>query len=102
VLDLLIGAGEEQDLKEAYLAYWTLERAGKPMTRGEIDAAAEAFLREKLGDNANFEIHDALDKLERLGLASRQGETYSVLAPSEALRRLDSIWDNYFKFNVTA
>jgi hypothetical protein len=102
VLDLLIGAGEEQDLKEAYLAYWTLERAGKPMTRGEIDAAAEAFLREKLGDNAIFEIHDALDKLERLGLASRQGETYSVLAPSEALRRLDSIWDNYFKFNVTA
>jgi hypothetical protein len=102
VLDLLIGAGEEQDLKEAYVAYWILERAGKAMTREEIDAAAEAFLREKLQDEVNFEIHDALDKLERLGLASRQGEAYTVLGPSEALRRLDSIWDNYFKFNVSA
>ena len=97
---LLVGAGEEQDTKEAYLAYWTLRRADQTMSKAEIDHAAEAFLRERFGLQLNFEIHDALAKLERLGLVTREGERYSALAPPEALACLDAAWDGLFHFSA--
>lgn len=99
VLDLLIGAGEEQDAKEAMLAFWTLTRANTAMTRDAIDAGAERFLRDTLKLSVNFEIGDALSKLERLGLVTREGEAYRAIAPSEALTKLDAAWDAYFKFD---
>lgn len=98
VIDLLVGAGEDQDVKEAFLAYWALRRAGGPQTREEIDAAAEVFLRDKLNLTVDFEIHDALDKLERLGLVTRDGDRYAAVAPDEALAKLDQAWDDLFDF----
>lgn len=100
VLDLLVGAGGDQDAKEAYLAYWALRRAARPLTRAEIDVAAEAFLRERLGLAVDFEVHDALAKLEHFGLASRDGDNYTALAPRDALARLDGAWDDLFKFSA--
>jgi hypothetical protein len=99
VLDLLIGAGEEQDAKEAILAYGILRRAGNAMAKGEIDNFAEAFLREQFGLEIDFEIHDALGKLERLGIVSRDGDAYTAVAPPEALARLDAAWDDLFNFS---
>jgi hypothetical protein len=98
VLDTLIGEGEEQDAKEAMLAYWALLHAGKPLTKDEIDAACENFLSRILTLNIDFEIGDALGKLTRLGLVIQEGELYRALAPDEALQRLDAAWDNYFKY----
>jgi hypothetical protein len=100
VLDLLVGAGEEQDVKEAFLAYGLLRRAGRPLARGEIDNFAEDFLRERFGLEIDFEIHDALDKLERLGLVTREGETYAAVEPGEGLSRLDAAWDGLFNFSA--
>ena len=100
VLDLLIGAGEEQDVKEAYLAYCVLRDAQAPLEKAEIDRAAETLLRERLGLHVDFEIHDALGKLERLGLVSRDGETYAAIAPAEALTKLDAAWDGVFEFSA--
>lgn len=100
VIDLVIGQGEEQDAKEAYLAYCTLRRAGRPMAKGEIDNAAEEFLKAHLGQDVDFEIHDALRKLEHLGLVNRDGDAYSAVAPSEALNRLDAAWDALFSFSA--
>ncbi len=100
VLDQLIGAGEEQDCKEAFLAYWALQRGARPLARQEIDAAAEAFLRERFGLSVNFEIQDAMAKLERLQLVTSSGETYQALPPSEALTRLDAAWDGVFNFSA--
>lgn len=99
VLDLLVGAGEEQDVKEAFLAYWALRRANAPLAKGEIDKAAEAFLRERFGLELDFEIQDALAKLERLGLVTRAGDTYTAVAPQDALTRLDAAWDGLFNFS---
>jgi hypothetical protein len=98
VLDLLIGAGEEQDAKEAFLAYWTLHRSQAPLTKAEIDRAAEDFLRDRMGQRVDFEIQDALTKLERLGLVIADGERYCALAPDEALAKLDTAWDAVFDF----
>lgn len=101
VIDLLVGAGEEQDAKEALLAYASLARAGAPMARGELDMACEAFLRDKLGVDVNFEIGDALAKLERLGLVSAAGyETFVATAPADALVKLDAAWDALFSFSA--
>jgi hypothetical protein len=100
VLDALIGAGEEQDVKEALLAYWTLRRAGRPMSKSEIDKSAEQFLRTRLSLTVDFEIGDALGKLERLGLVVRDGETLSAIPCADALAKLDAAWDAYFKFGV--
>jgi hypothetical protein len=99
VLDLLIGAGEEQDTKEAILAYGVLRRTGRAMAKGEIDNFAEAFLRERFGLTINFEIQDALAKLERLGVVTRAGEAYEAPPPAEALVRLDAAWDGVFNFS---
>lgn len=100
VIDLLVGAGEDQDVKEAFLGYWALLRAGKPLTKEEIDAAAEAFLKTALKLDLNFEIQDALTKLERLGLVTRDGELYSAVPTMPALMQLDAAWDAYFKFEA--
>jgi hypothetical protein len=100
VIDLVVGAGEEQDVKEALIAYWALRRAGGALTKEEIDAAAEAFLRERFAIEIDFEVSDALAKLERLELVSRDGDHISSLTPAEALAKLDARWDGLFKFNT--
>jgi hypothetical protein len=100
VLDLLVGAGEEQDSKEAFLAYAILRRESRPLTKGEIDKLCEAFLREQLGLEIDFEIQDALNKLERLGLIVHEGEAYTAIAPADALAKLDAAWDGLFNFSA--
>lgn len=100
VLDLLVGAGEEQDVKEAIIAYGMLRRAGRSLAKGEIDNFAEAFLKDRFGLEIDFEIHDALGKLERIGLVTREGDAYLPVAPSEALLKLDAAWDGVFNFSA--
>ncbi|MBL8532048.1 MAG: DUF3754 domain-containing protein [Hyphomonadaceae bacterium] len=100
VIDLLIGAGEEQDSKEAMLAYFTLLCAGRPMAKSEIDASIESYLRERFGFAIDFEIGDALEKVARLGLiVSDEGGAYKSLGPTEALAHLDRAWDDLFRFS---
>lgn len=100
VLDLLIGAGEEQDAKEAFLAYAVLRREGRPLVKAELDNFCEAILRDRFGLEIDFEIQDALSKLERLGLVTHEGETYTSIAPEDALEKLDAAWDSVFNFSA--
>ncbi|MGE0829326.1 MAG: TMEM143 family protein [Hyphomonadaceae bacterium] len=100
VLDALIGAGEEQDVKEALLAYWVLLRAGKALPKTEIDAQAEHLLRTRFALAVDFEIGDALGKLERLDLVYREGENLRARPCAEALAKLDAAWDSYFKYGA--
>jgi hypothetical protein len=102
VLNTLISAGEEQDVKEVALAYWALLAAAAPLTSAEIDQATETLLRERLGSEVDFEIADALGKLERLRLIERDGDKVRAIEPGEALIRLDDAWDNVFKFAAAA
>lgn len=99
VIDLLIGAGEEQDCKEAMLAYAALRRSQGGMSKNALDKTVEDFLSQRFSFNVDFEIGDALSKLERLGLVTRSGETYAAIAPDQALAKLDERWDGLFKFS---
>jgi hypothetical protein len=101
VIDLVVGAGEEQDVKEAFLAYWILRCAQQPLEKAEIDRRAEAFLRDAFGLDLDFEVQDALDKLERLDLVQRDGDIYTARPAPEALSTLDAKWDGVFNFVST-
>ncbi|HZN35876.1 MAG TPA: DUF3754 domain-containing protein [Pirellulaceae bacterium] len=66
----LLAEAEEQEFREIVLAWWLLWRGGLAgASAPQIDVAAEAWLRERCGIDADFEIGDALAKLARLGLA---------------------------------
>ncbi|MBL8560569.1 MAG: DUF3754 domain-containing protein [Hyphomonadaceae bacterium] len=101
VIDGLVSAAEDQDCKEAMLAYHTL-LAGGPMTKDALDKAIEAFLREAFGMDVDFEIGDAMAKLERLNLVTISGDTYAAVSTSDALARLDEAWDGYFNYRRNA
>jgi hypothetical protein len=72
VLFRLLDEAEEQECREAILAYALLRRAGHDgWTEAELDSAAESFLQNVLGFAVDFEVADALQKLERFGCATR-------------------------------
>jgi Protein of unknown function (DUF3754) len=100
IFDYIIGAAEEQECKEAFLAYYFLRTMPSAPTQTELDEHIEKWLRDTFNVDVDFEVDDALAKLERLELLRRNGERLSVPPPEDALARLDYIWDNYFQFNV--
>ncbi len=98
IFDYIIGEAEEQECKEAFLAYYFLLKDGAP-TEDALDQRIEAWLNKTFGADVDFECDDALAKLERLGLLKRDGDKLSVPPLDEALIRLDRIWDNFFPFD---
>ena len=96
IFDYLIGMAEEQECKEAFLAYHFLHAAGRPLAQRDIDARIESWLHGTFGIKVDFEVGDALQKLERLGLLRRSGEGISVLPLDETIARLDEVWDAFF------
>jgi len=102
IFDYIIGAAEEQECKEAFLAYYFLSTAPAAPTQGELDRHIEGWLKDTFALDLDFEVEDALRKLERLGLLKRDGGRLSVPPPAEALARLDRVWDDYFQFSAAS
>ena len=96
IFDYVIGAAEEQECKEAFLAYHFLHAASSPPTADQLDGRIEAWLRETFGVDLDFAADDALAKLERLGLLKREGERLAVPPLDGALLRLRRVWDDFF------
>ncbi len=96
IFDYLIGMAEEQECKEAFLAYHFLLTAKDPVTQAQLDSSIEAWLHDTFDVDVEFEVDDALGKLERLGLLKRDGDTLSVLPLDAAIARLDRTWDDFF------
>jgi hypothetical protein len=98
IFDYIVGAAEEQECKEAFLAYYFLLTASDPPDQATLDARIEDWLKKTFGVDIDFEVDDALAKLERLGLLKQDGQNLSVLLLDEALILLDRQWDNFFLF----
>lgn len=97
--DYLVGAAEQQEVKEAILAYHFLARATEPASQEALDADIEAWIQATFDVTVDFEVDDALAKLERLGVATRDAAgRWSVRPLRDALTALDGIWDNYFQY----
>lgn len=80
-------AGDEE-CKEALLGYVFARRAGDWVTAEQLDATIERYLSEKFGMDVNFEIGDALAKIEALGLLEREGDRLRARPAEQATQRL--------------
>lgn len=97
VFHRLIDAAEEEECKEAILAYYFLHQADQALDAETLDAQIEAWFEAKLNHALDFEVDDALQKLEKLGLVTINNGMYQAITPDAALTKLDAIWDGYFK-----
>ncbi|MDP1869653.1 MAG: TMEM143 family protein [Bradyrhizobium sp.] len=92
IFSYLIGEAEEQECKEALLAYYCLAIAGKPVTRAVLGASIEALLSHRFSVSADFAIDEAATQLQRLGLLDDSGGMLSALPLPAAIERLEAEW----------
>ncbi len=95
VFRTLIDEAEEEEGKEALLAYYHL-LAGGSATASDLDRRIEKWFADRLDAKLDFEIEDALGKLEKLELVRRNGEVLEALPLPDAIRRADEIWDGLY------
>lgn len=95
----LIDAAEEEDCKEAVLAYYFILTRKRDFTEGALDGEVEKWFAEKHGTALDFEVDNAMKKLVRLELASREGDVLRVKPLDKAKERIDYLWDNLFTYS---
>jgi triphosphoribosyl-dephospho-CoA synthetase len=98
VFRTLIAAAEDEETKEAILAYYHL-LLEDGLTERALDERVEAWFADALQVDVDFEVDDALGKLERLGLVARDADGGLHAKPlPEALRIVDTLWDGLYEF----
>ncbi len=90
--DYLIAASEDAEVKEAFMAYALLYFNGAPMDMATLDAKIEHWFKQRFDVVIDFEIDDAIAKLERLSLVVRKGETFSAVPLEKALESCADNW----------
>lgn len=99
VFHTLVDAAEEEDFKEALLAYTFLLKHPKGLDAKALDTVIESWFSNKFQCQLDFEISDALDKLTRMQLVAQQGELYIAVELAAAKQLLDKHWDGIFDYN---
>lgn len=102
VLMRLLDEAEEQECRETFLAYFCLWKyaPAEGWSAEQLDDYVELYLEGNANLKVDFEIGDALAKLERLQIVRKTGDTYHAQPLDKALEMLDQMWDNYFKYNT--
>jgi len=93
VIHRLGSDAQDEECKEALLAYFFLLRNEQPMTRQQLDHVIEQWFFQQWDCQLNFEIGDALEKVQRLGLVNEDQGLLSAVALPQAIATLDKIWD---------
>uniref|UniRef100_A0A803LR56 Aminopeptidase n=3 Tax=Chenopodium quinoa TaxID=63459 RepID=A0A803LR56_CHEQI len=60
----------QQEVKEVILSFFILMEQGKCTTE-DLDLHCEELIKEEFGQSCNFDVDDAVQKLEKLGVVSR-------------------------------
>lgn len=118
VFHTLIDAAEEEDCKEALLAYTFLpkcrevsveggaafcavraerEIAAGGMTLATLDSAIETYFLEEHNCALDFDVTDAIDKLLAMELVEQNGDIFAARALNDAVKILDDYWDNIYQ-----
>jgi hypothetical protein len=92
----LIDSAEEEECKEAILAYYFLVVHGGAMTSQQLDEKIEQWFSEQFDFQIDFEITDALAKLERFRIVTSNDGQYTALPISAAQVELNAQWDGLF------
>ena len=99
VLTYLIDMAEEQEVKEAICAYIFIQQSEVPLNEEELDEIIENWLLTKFGHDIDFEVDDALAKLQKMKLLNVADDgMLSVVSLEQALITLDDYWDNLYDF----
>ncbi|URQ99127.1 DUF3754 domain-containing protein [Pseudoalteromonas sp. SCSIO 43095] len=99
VFHTLIDTAEEEDTKEALLAYTFLLKSEKGLSAQMLDEQIETWFKTKYKCELDFEISDALEKLTRMRLVTCTNNVYSAINLDHAKTILDERWDNLFQYN---
>ena len=95
----IIDAAEEEECKETILAYYHLLISKHAQDKNRLDENIEQWFKNKYQCEINFEVDDAIKKLEQLGLISLEENKYRAIGMEQANRNLDKQWDEIFMFN---
>jgi hypothetical protein len=95
----LLKLAEDEEIKEALLAYHFLYKSEKPLSMEELDNQVEQWFKDKFDRNFDFDVEDGLVKLKKLGLVKSSKDTLKALELEKAIALLDKRWDNYFSGN---
>ena len=91
---------EEQEMCETVLTYSMIWRygTGDGLPESEIEELAESYLNETVNFKIRFDVHEGLEKLARLGLASVDSLGRWTATPLvEAVEILERSWQQIFK-----
>jgi hypothetical protein len=72
--------------------------AGPAAHAGELDRRIETWLKATFQIEADFEVGDALAKLEGLGFLTQKDGKIAGVPLTDALARLDTLWDRLYDF----
>ncbi|MFO0797295.1 MAG: DUF3754 domain-containing protein [Gemmataceae bacterium] len=97
VMYRLLDEAEEQECRETLLSYFYLWRYAneRGWTATELDDYVELDLERRLNLELDFEIGDAMAKLERAGIVSKSGDRYRAVPLEAAQATLDQLWQQY-------
>lgn len=96
VLYRIANDAEEEECKEALLAYYALLTSDRPLSEPELDQQIETWLVKRWHCSVDFEIDNALQKLTRLELVRNVDGLFSAIPIQEAVTILDKRWDAFF------
>jgi hypothetical protein len=97
IFDYLIAAAEDQETKEAALAYHFIRKAEVASTPADVAEQVEKWLTKNFAVKIEFKIANALATLNRFGLMRREGEQLFVTALEPAIVQLHEVWNGFFK-----
>ena len=99
VLNMVIDMAEEQEVKEALLAYTFLLVDQKNHNYDSLDQRIEQWLLDTFNVEVGFEIEDAIRKLSDMKLLVKKDDgSLSVLPVKESLNVLDTYWDTIYSY----
>tara|TARA_B110000438_G_scaffold168579_1_gene161123 strand:+ start:55 stop:450 length:396 start_codon:yes stop_codon:yes gene_type:complete len=99
VLNMVIDMAEEQEVKEALLAYTFLLVDQKNHDYDSLDQRIEQWLLDTFNVDVGFEIEDAIIKLGDMKLLSKKDDgTLAVLPIKQSLKILDNYWDQIYGY----
>jgi hypothetical protein len=97
IFDYLIATAQDQETKEAALAYHFIRKAEVAPRATEVADRIEAWLANNFSVDLDFKVSDALRILDRFGLMRREGELLFVPPLEPAIAQLSQVWNNFFK-----
>lgn len=96
VFHRLADDAEEEETKEALLAYYFLLVSPVPLAGNELDRQIEEWFETHWGCSLDFEIADALHKLRGLGMIAESNGKLKPVSIEQGIAILDQRWDDYF------